>query len=171
MAGTDLGNLSDRVAIGRVVGHHGLQGWLKVLSYTEPRESLLDYRPLIIGEVVANEFEGRRHGKGLMIRVAGFDDRTAAEALLGQTIWIRRSQLPEPEPGEYYWSDLEGCRVTNPAGHEFGQVERMMSTGANDVMVVRGDTETLIPFVVGVYVTSVDLERKLIQVDWEPGYL
>ena len=171
MAGTDLGNLSDRVEVGRVVGHHGLQGWVKVLSYTDPRESLLDYDPLFIGEVEARNYEGRCHGKGLMIRLVGFADRTACEALIGQSIWIQRSQLPDLPPGEYYWSDLEGCRVVNPSGHEFGRVERLMSTGANDVMVVRGDKELLIPFVHGVYVKSVNLEQKLIQVDWEPDYL
>ncbi len=160
-----------RVELGKIVAHFGLQGWLKIESYTEPRERIFEYRPLYVGDAAVDEFEGKVHGRGLLIRIPGRDCREAVEDLLGRALTVERAQLPDPEPGEYYWSDLTGCRVINGEGHDFGTVKRIMATGANDVLVVGGRRETLIPFVQGRYVCEVDIERRRIVVDWEPDYL
>jgi 16S rRNA processing protein RimM len=100
----------------------------------------------------------------------GFDDRERAATLVGQQICVGRDQMPPTEEGEYYWADLEGLRVVTTGGRELGRVDRMMETGANDVMVVSGDRERLIPFIQGQYVKRVDLEAELIEVDWDPDF-
>ena len=98
-------------------------------------------------------------------------DRDAAAALVGSEIWVARSALPMPAPGEYYWSDLEGLEVITVEGVSLGTVSHLLATGANDVLVVRNaDRERLIPFLVGRFVTEVDLEAGRITVDWDPEF-
>ena len=76
----------------------------------------------------------------------------------------------EAEDGEFYWTDLIGSRVVTTGGVDLGEIERMMETGANDVMVVRGGVERLIPFLFGSVVQSVDLDEGggTVVVDWRP---
>jgi 16S rRNA processing protein RimM len=78
--------------------------------------------------------------------------------------------LPPLEAGEYYWTDLEGLTVRNTAGQVLGSVERLLETGANDVLVLDGGRDRLIPFVAGQVVLNVDLEAGEIEVDWEASY-
>ena len=90
--------------------------------------------------------------------------------LMGSEIGIRRDQLPAPEPGEYYWSDLQGLEVVTEKGESLGRVDHLIETGANDVLVVKGDRERLIPFVMQQVVTRVDLDAGTIQVDWDKDF-
>jgi 16S rRNA processing protein RimM len=148
-----------------------------VFSYTEPREALLHYKEWLLasGDVwqPATVAEGRPHGKALVARLAGADDRDAAARYVGADVAVDRGCLPEPEPGEYYWADLEGLQVRHRDGRVLGRVAQMLGTGAHDVIVVRGapdgdrEREILIPFVPGVFVLGVDLEAGVIDVDWE----
>ena len=111
--------------------------------------------------------EGQRHGKTIIARVDGFDDRDQAARLIGTDIGVPRDELPETDNGHYYWSDLEGLRVVGRDGTKLGRVDYMLETGANDVMVVKGDTEQLIPFVLDKVILDVDLAKGEIRVDWE----
>jgi 16S rRNA processing protein RimM len=135
-------------------------------------EAIFDYQPWLLGddEKPVTIVDGRKQGKGLAALLPGFDDRNRAAILVGQQICVERDQMPPTEEGEYYWADLEGLTVVTTGGLELGRVDRMMETGANDVMVVNGDRERLIPFVQGQYVKRVDLEAELIEVDWDPEF-
>lgn len=160
------------VTLGYLSGVHGVRGWVKVHSYTEPREAILDYAPWLVGEtrdeIVVED--GRRHGKTVLARLPGVTNPEAARDWVGREIAVRRSQLPATEEGSFYWSDLVGLEVHTPDGQRLGRVERMMETGANDVMVVSGDRERLIPFVTGEFVKDVDLDAGRIEVDWDPEF-
>lgn len=151
-----------------------MNGWVKVFSHTEPRANILGYRPwLIDSDGSLREVEvvdGRAHGKGVVARLAGVDDRDAAAPLIGATIAIRRAQLAELEPGEYYYADLEGLEVVTVEGVSLGQVDHLFETGANPVMVVRGERERLLPFVHDTVVREVDLAARRIRVDWDPEF-
>ena len=94
----------------------------------------------------------------------------AAEALRGSELWVARTALPPPAAGEYYWVDLEGLRVTNVEGAEFGTVSHLFSTAANDVLVARGDRERMIPFLMPDYVRAVDFDAGVVIVDWDPEF-
>ena len=83
---------------------------------------------------------------------------------------MRRKQLPAAQPGEYYWSDLQGLEVVTLQGESLGTVDHLLETGANDVLVVTGERERLIPFVLGQVVDDVDLERGEIRVDWDRDF-
>jgi len=76
--------------------------------------------------------------------------------------------VPEPGGGGFYWTGRVGRGVATVDGVDLGEVERMLETGANDVMVVGGEFERLSPFVSGAVVRSVDVERGVIVVDWHP---
>ena len=98
------------------------------------------------------------------------NDRDQAEALAGAIIAIQREQLPELEDAEFYWADLIGLAVQTQEGVELGHVDHLFETGSNDVVVVKGDRERLIPFVMDQVIQSVDLESRLMVVDWDPEF-
>lgn len=160
------------VLVGRISGVHGVRGWVKLFSHTQPREALLSYQPWFLGEQhrEVRLVESRAQGKGLVGRLADIDDRDVAATLVDSNIYVHRDQLPKADPGSYYWTDLIGLRVLNQDDVDFGIVESMMETGSNDVLVVQGERERLVPFVYGQAVQSVDLDAGLIRVDWDPEF-
>jgi 16S rRNA processing protein RimM len=134
-----------------------------VSSGTEPPERILEYHPWLIERGGTwQPFEvlsGRPHGKGLVVQLAGCDDRDQAATFAGAEIAVPRSALAELEADEYYWADLVGLEVVTT-----------IETGANDVLVVRGDRERLIPFTPGHAVVEVDMERRRLTVAWDPAF-
>lgn len=157
--------------LGRISGVFGVRGWVRVFSYTDPREAILDYESWLLGQEgawrPAKVAEGQRHGKTVVARIDGFDDRDQAATLIGAEIGVPREALPEAEEGHYYWSDLEGLRVVRSDGSELGVLAYLLETGAHDVMVVKGEREQLVPFVKDEVVLDVDLEKGVITVDWD----
>jgi 16S rRNA processing protein RimM len=174
-AGADNGAEQDRrIVVGRISGVYGILGWVKVFSYTRPKENILDYSPWQIrtaaGWRVLRLGQGRRHGKGLIARLEGINDRDGARGLAGADIAVSRSQLPPPEEGEYYWCDLIGLTALNRAGRELGRVVEIQETGANDVLVIEGEGRHLVPLLRDKFVREVDLEGGRIIVDWDPDW-
>jgi 16S rRNA processing protein RimM len=157
--------------MGRISGLFGVRGWVKVYSYTEPREAVLNYDRWLLrrkdGWQEATVAEGQRHGKTIIARIDGYVDREQAARLVGADIGVPREAMPETERNQFYWSDLEGLRVLHRDGTELGKVAYLLETGANDVMVVQGERERLIPFVLDKVILGVDLDKGEIEVDWE----
>ena len=165
-----------RVLMGRIVGLYGVQGWLKIESWSEPRTRIFDYQPWQLVSAPGTEIEvagvkGRPQGKGLVCHLPDVDDREKAAALVGRDIYVARELLPPPGKDEYYWVDLEGLEVVTTEGVPLGRVTHLFATGANDVVVVRDEArERLIPFIQGSYVRSVDLAGGRMVVDWDPEF-
>lgn len=165
---------NSRVVLGRISGLYGVKGWVRIYSYTSPRSNILNYSTWFLGR--GEEWErrgleaGRPHGKGVVAKIAGCDDRDQAASLVHREIAVERSQLPEAAPGEYYWADLQGLKVVTPDGVDLGVIDRLFETGANDVIVVKGDRERLIPFLQGDVVRAVDLTEGVMTVDWDPAF-
>ena len=165
-----------RILLGRVNGAFGIRGEVKLESWTEPREAIFRYQPWILRDAQGNERElrgvrGKVSGKSLVATFPDVTDRETVEAMRGTEIHVPRSALPPPGPDEYYWVDLEGMRVVNAEGVDFGTVSHIFATGANDVLVARdGERERMIPFVQPQYVSSVDFDANLITVDWDPDF-
>jgi 16S rRNA processing protein RimM len=162
------------IILGRISGLFGVRGWVKVYSHTSPRDGILRYKTWYLhqdGGWQAHKLAaGQAQGKGVVAKLAGFEDRDQAAALVGIDIAITRDQLPRLEPGEYYWADLEGLRVENLEGVDLGVVSHLFETGANDVLVVKGERERLIPYTMGEAVKEVDLQAGRILVDWDPDF-
>jgi 16S rRNA processing protein RimM len=163
------------VTLGRISGAHGIQGWVKVHSDTSPRDNIVHYSPWLLLRQGRREAwtvnAGRLQGKSVVAKLAGCNDRNTAEELTGAEITIPRTQLPATtEPGEYYWADLVGLEVRPVGGVDLGRVESLFETGANDVIVVQGDRERLIPYIWQQVVRDVDLEAGVMLVDWDPEF-
>jgi 16S rRNA processing protein RimM len=162
------------VILGRISGLYGVRGWVRVYSHTSPRDNILDYSPWYLQRAGRWEKvklkEGRVQGKGVVVQLEGYTDRDRAAELLQCDIAIRYDQLPALRPDEYYWADLEGLRVQTTEGIELGVVDHLFETGANDVMVVKGDRERLIPFLQQDVIHKIDLEAGLVVVDWDPEF-
>ena len=160
------------VQIGHVSGVHGIKGWVKIYSLTDPREAIFEYQPWLLGESreEIRIAQGKKHGKHLVALLENLNDRDQAENLVNRPIAVYRDQFPELPDDEFYWTDLLGLSVRLGNGSELGTIEKMLATGAHDVMVVRGERERLIPFVREQYVKSVNLDDGIVVVDWDPDF-
>ena len=160
------------VTLGRVSGVFGVKGWLKVQSYTEPRDNIVGlgvWTLRLNGADRPFEVEdGQSHTSNVVAKLRGIDDPDRAREWMGAEIVVEREQLPETRAGEFYWTDLEGLEVRTTAGLTLGRVDYLLATGANDVLVLGGSPQRLIPFIVGPVVKQVDLAAGLIVVDWSP---
>jgi 16S rRNA processing protein RimM len=175
---------NEKLIVGRISGVYGVKGWVKVHSDTDPREGITDYNPWYIkqgGRENGNwrklrVEDGRRHAKTVIAKLEGVDDRDVAMQLTGALIAINPDQLQQLGEDEYYWRDLIGLRVINTKGIELGTVQRLMETGANDVLVVARATEDgtgkeqLIPWTRGQAILEVDLRQGMIRVDWDEDF-
>ena len=162
------------VVLGKISGVFGVKGWVRVFSYTDPRENVVHYGHWYLkqqGQWHRQNVEaGEKHGKLIVAKLEACDDRECAYGMMGAIIAIHHSQLPALQDGEYYWRDLIGLRVVNLQGVELGVVKQLMETGANDVLVVEDERERLIPFTQGHTVQRVSLEEGVIEVDWDPEF-
>ena len=168
--------MSDKpIIVGKVSGVHGVRGWIKVFSWTQPRENIANYNPLLLeqkdGWKAIQVKAARSQGRTIVAHLEGIDDRDLAATLIGKKLAIQPSQLPALEEG-WYWSQLIGLTVVTEAGVTLGEVTSMQETAANDVLVLgEGDDALLVPFVTGPIVKKVDVEAGQILVDWDPEYL
>jgi len=152
----------------------GIKGWVKVYSFTDTREDIIRYSPWLLCKTDTSQsvevLEGGLQGKALIVSLKGISSRTEAEALIGWEIFIRQEQLPAPAQGEYYWSDLIGLSVETSQGAKLGVVEDLLETGANDVVIVKGERDRAIPFLQGQTILSIDLVVGKMIVDWDPEF-
>ncbi len=162
------------MVLGRLRSPHGLKGWIRIQSFTRPADEIFDYpRWLIGGEGQRREVaveDARRQGRGLIVKLAGCEDRNQAELIRNLEIAVPRDALEALAEDEYYWRDLIGLSVVAVGGADFGEVDHLVETGANDVLVVRGERERLIPFIRGDVIRKVDLDAGVIEVDWDPDF-
>lgn len=169
------GDDDDFVTLGRVSSHYGVRGWVKVHSDTDPRDNIVSYSPWYLNRGEGWEkcvLEGGKvHGKGVVAKLPGCDDRDAAAEWMGALIAVRRDQLDDQlVEGEFYWADLEGLEVVTVDGVVLGKLDHLFETGANDVMVVKGDRERLLPYLWEQVVKEVSLEDRRMVVDWDPEF-
>lgn len=174
-------NGKDLVVLGKFGAVYGINGWLKVNSYTDIPEGIFDYTPWQI-QVQGNwrqmQISGKkRHGNGLIVKLADVADRDQAQLYVNADIAVERSALPQLAEGDFYWRDLMGMAVVNEAGYHLGEVVDMMETGSNDVLVVKanksdafGKTERLLPFLTDSVIKEVNNAERRILVDWEPDF-
>lgn len=158
------------VVIGKIGTPYGVKGWVKILSFTEVVDQILEYDPWYLedenGWRPIDVMDGGTHGKGIIAKLKGFDTPEQSRLLTGLKISIKRSQLAPLKNDEYYWRDLEGLTVINHEGKILGTIQYLMETGANDVLVVKNEKEHAIPYIKEV-VLSIDLEKREMRVKWE----
>ncbi len=183
-----LDSQSERIFLGHVTGISGLKGWVKIHSDTNPRENIVSFKRWAIEQngtwrdvkVVG----GRPQGKTIVAQIEGVSDPDQASLLIGAKIAVDRKELPRLLQDEYYWTDLVGMHVKCVDGIDVGPVDRMFETGANDVMVVSdqrdgdddsgksggADKEVLVPWLVPDVIREVNMELRVITIDWDPDF-
>jgi len=167
---------SKQIIVGRFGKTYGIQGWLRVNSFTAPKENILGYGPWLIEDksqwMPLRLTETRPHGSGLVVHIVGYDTPEAASTLTNKDIVVAKDQLPALQDDEYYWTDLEGLSVVTVQGVSLGEVDYLIESGANDLFVVKkeGQKDLLIPYLPNDVVLNIDMDKKIITVDWDPDY-
>ena len=163
-----------QINVGRISGVFGVKGWVKVFSFTDIRENILNYSPWLLKKDSESRLvaviDGKLQGKAVVAQLDGVNDRDQAASLMGWDIFITPDQLPKVAKGEYYWSELMGLNVETIDGVQLGVVDSLLETGANDVIIVQGDRERVIPFLQGQTIINIDLDAGRIIVDWDPEF-
>ncbi|MWV11521.1 ribosome maturation factor RimM [Pseudomonas sp. R-28-1W-6] len=169
----------DLIVLGKITSVHGVRGEVKIYSFTDPIDNLLDYSQWTLkrdGEVKQVELvSGRLQGKVLVAKLKGLDDREVARTFAGFDICVPRALLPDLAEDEFYWYQLEGLKVIDQLGQLLGKIDHLLETGANDVMVVKpcagslDDRERLLPYTAQC-VLKVDLAAGEMQVDWDADF-
>ncbi len=162
------------IYVGRISGVFGVKGWIKVFSFTDIRENILNYSPWLLKKDSETRsvsvVDGKLQGKVVVAQLDGINDRDQAASLIGWDIFITPEQLPRVAKDEYYWSDLIGLNVETNLGVQLGIVDGLLETGANDVVIIKGERERVIPFLQGQTIISIDLEAGKMVVDWDPDF-
>lgn len=162
------------VVLGKVSGVFGVQGWIKLISATEQPNNILQYNSWHLQSVNGwrnyKVLSSKIHGKGFIAHLEGLNNRDQAIVLIGCEIAIYRKQLPILAPNEFYWSDLEGLKVQTQNGINLGTITRLFATPSNDVLVILGERERLIPYLWDQVIKQVDLSNNLLIVDWDPTF-
>ena len=171
---------SDYIILGEISGVHGIKGWVKVFSHTSPREQITEYKEWFIRSRGSDwkpiyVVDGKKQGKNIIALFENTHYRDQAEAFVGFEIAIHKDQLQKLAKGEYYWRDLIGLTVETIEGEKLGEIDWLFDTGSNDVFVVK-DTdgaeikERMLPYIMGDVIQSIDLEKSLMIVDWDPEF-
>jgi 16S rRNA processing protein RimM len=171
------GTAGRMVVLGRFGAPWGVQGWIKVQSYTDPPDGLLGYGTWCVarhggGWDEVRVREGRPHGNDLLVvALEGIHSPEEARAYTSREIAAARTDLPALAPGEFYWDDLVGCRVVTVGGVELGTVTHFHEFPANPVMAVKGAgrNEHWVPLVPR-HLKEVDLAARRVVVDWDPEF-
>jgi 16S rRNA processing protein RimM len=173
--------VSDESTImGKVTSVYGVKGWVKVFSYTQPKENLCKYNIWTLEQNGSQRpvkvLQCKAHGNGLVAQLENCGDREVAKTYCDSLIRISLSELPDLADDDFYWHQLEGLKVITVQEQVLGKVHHMMETGANDVLVVKkcagsiDGRERLIPYLPEQVVKSVNLESGEILVDWDSEF-
>lgn len=161
----DSGN---HVVMGRVGKSHGVSGWMKIHAHTEPASNLLGYQPWFLDGKPLRIEATRETGDVILAKFEGCDDPETVQAhFTNRLLMVSRAKLPETGNDEYYWQDLMGCQVyRQDESHALGEVNHLMRTPGNDVLVVRAAGKNhLIPWTKAA-VLDVNTSDKRIVVAW-----
>lgn len=163
------------ILLGKITRPHGIRGEVKIHSYSGQPENFLGYREILVSSEDREERipysveQSRVQGRLAVLRLAGCDSRTKAEALAGREVWLRRGDLPEPGEDEYYLADLEGREAISADGPRLGRITGILDTAAHPILIVTGGgREYLVPIHEGV-VVRFDEEQVVLRLP--PGLL
>ena len=175
-------NDGEKVVVGRLTSAFGVHGWIKVWSYTDIKENILTYTPWwvrsggVFEQLLLDDWKWRRDE--LIVRLEGVKDRDKAKNWCKKDILVDLAKLPKLSGDSYYWHQLIGLSVVSDFEggiFNFGHVSKIIETGANDVLIIScdadsiDDKERLIPYL-RQYVFSVDLQKHVIRVNWDPDF-
>ncbi|MDQ8039739.1 MAG: ribosome maturation factor RimM [Rickettsiella sp.] len=164
------------VLVGSIGKAHGVKGWVKINSYTDPLSNILCYQPWYLtkhDKEVLSPIEIRQHqihNQRLIVQFENCQTPESAQLLTKHKIYVQREQFLPLGAQEYYWTDLEGLKVYTLENVYLGIIQTIFATGSNDVFIIEGKKRVLIPFLPGHTIKSIDLEQQVMVVDWDPNF-
>ncbi len=171
---------ADHVLIARIGAAFGVKGWVKLISFSSPKDNILNYKNFLTPQdnsLVELEIDqSKAQGKGFVGHIKGCDDRNLIQEYTGKDLYIIKTLLPGLDVNEYYWHQLQGMRVKTLSGDDLGIIDHLLETGANDVLVVKADEfsvdkkERLIPYLRDQVIETIDLDLRQIRVNWGRDY-
>ena len=163
------------ITIATIGAPHGVKGWVRLLSHTDPVDNILSYdryMALQDGDWSPIKIATIKPHKGQFIaKIVDIDTPEDARRLTHCQIGVPRDALAPAEPGRYYWADLEGLIVINENKAILGRISHLFATGANDVMVVINDSgkQHLLPVTQQV-IEDIDQSAGTMSVRWDPDF-
>jgi 16S rRNA processing protein RimM len=166
------------LAVGQIVGAHGLTGELRVEAYSDFPARFAPDAVLFLGEQLepVTVTAVRPHKTNLLLRLEEIEDRNAAEDVRGLWLYVPEAEAAELEEGQYWIHDIIGLQVVTEAGQAIGKITDVLATGANDVYVVRpaaginGGRDVLLPAIEDV-VARVDLPQGIMVIHLLDGLI
>lgn len=160
---------SRRIEVGRLGAAHGVRGWVRVQSFTDPPRRLFEWKRWYVGDREVNVLDAKPLGDAWVALLEGVVERDAASRLAGQMILVERDRMPPTGSREHYRDDLLGFEVKNLDGALLGVVDHFIDTPANAVMVIKGSREHLVP-VTTQHLREVRVEHRALVVDWPEDF-
>ena len=156
-------NLNNKILIAKIQAHQGLNGWLKVYSYSETKQKFSEYKYFFIqkdNNTIRLDIEDISIGKSIKVKFKNFNCREDSQDYIGEEIFINEDQLDVLEANQFYWNELIGLTAYLNNGKKIGIVSDIIETGSNDVLVIKGEEEILVPYIFGESVMEVVVEEK-----------
>ena len=164
------------VLVGSVGKPHGIKGWVKINSYTEPLTNIILYKPWylktldkeerLLVKIAQHQIQNQR----LVVQFENCQTPESARVFTNNQIYVERKQFFPLSSKEYYWADLEGLKVYTCEKIYLGVIQALIATGSNDVLVIEGEKRILIPFLLDHTIKSIDLDQQIMVVDWDPSF-
>ncbi|MES2998246.1 MAG: ribosome maturation factor RimM [Pseudomonadota bacterium] len=164
------------VLVGSIGKPHGIKGWVKINSYTEPPTNILLYQPWYLSAYEKEAFHPievqihQIHDQRLVVKFENCQTPESARLLTNHKIYVERQKFSQLPHQEYYWTDLEGLKVYTCENIYLGVIQSLFPTGSNDVLIVEGEKKHLIPFLLDHTIKSIDLDQQIMIVDWDPNF-
>ena len=163
-----------KIIVGRFGSPFGVKGWIKLQSFTDPEDNLLDYKCWYWSNqdnwISIEHDDHVRHGKGWIVHLVGYDSPEAVRFLAGNDVAVARSEFPPLAEGEFYLNDLLGFSAVNLQGIELGTITGFIDSGAHELLVITGTKEHLVPLIKGVFFKSIDKPKQQVIIDWDPEF-
>lgn len=177
----NLNFLQHNLIIGKFSKPHGIQGWITVYSFTDVAECILQYQPWFINKLDLVQFiklnNWKINNKKIIVKIDGINDRNNAQFFKNYKIFIKSDILPKLSDGNYYWRDIINCTVFNENRYILGKVKEIVETKSNDILVVQATLndcfkikKRFIPFIERQFIKSINIDKKIIKVIWNPKY-
>ncbi len=158
----------EKILIAKIQAHQGLNGWLKIYSYSETEEKFSNYTHFFVlnnRNYDQLDIEDIKIDKSIKIKFRSINSREDAERFIDKSLYIEADQLEKLNDNEYYWKDLIGLDVYIEEGEKIGVISDIIETGSNDVLVIQGEKELLVPYIYGQSIKNVFLNDNKVVID------
>jgi 16S rRNA processing protein RimM len=168
---------TEPIIVGSIGAPHGIRGWVRINSFTEPSDNLFNYKLLMQSSHDTWQHieieQVKPNGEIFIAKLKDVTDRDQAALITNAKLAVERDQLPDLDADQNYWADVLGLKVVNEIGIQLGIIVDIFETGANDVLVVKDEInnkEHLIPYVPEMFVLEVDLPAGTMLVRWDAEF-